>query len=75
MFASHYLLHTILSKAIADMLLMNGALTQHQCTVVVVVIYKNLYNINKLLGGNREKKLQKDLNNNSPHLGYRLHSK
>ena len=50
MFASHYLLHTILSKAIADMLLMNGALTQHQCTVVVVV-----YNIIKLLGVNGEK--------------------
>ena len=47
-----YYIHTILSKAIADMLLMNGALTQHQCCCCC---HKNLYDINKVLGVNREK--------------------
>ena len=59
-FASHYLLHyihTILSKAIADMLLMNGALTQHQCCCCHKNLY--IYNINKLLDVNREKNQSK----------------
>ena len=39
--------------------------SEGKCNVVVVILEKCF----------QRKKLQKDLNNNSPHLGYRLHSK
>ena len=48
---------------------------RHTSVFLCCLITRNLAGIYTQSALKIEKKLQKDLNNNSPHLGYRIHSK